>query len=187
MGEKKSWKRKRSNAAKMETANGRLPRSLDEVTGIIGYGNIKARSGLGHPTSVRPYPQASHGTFHELYVEFKKKNKKTRNSIHTAELGAMQWEAAVISVSRGNVMSNVMAIKALRENPISGVAVGVFDREPVSILKDSAFLSKELKALSVAFSTYAAYFSNKSVVTMKAMVGGHIKNHIAEDFGNIRE
>ncbi|KAI1120150.1 D-isomer specific 2-hydroxyacid dehydrogenase [Nemania abortiva] len=201
-----SWKRQRSVAVNMQTANEHPPCSVEEeIVGIIGYGNIGKRlesfcKGLGMKvliserkdvTSVQRPSEDSVGrsSFSDvlklstvLFISCTS-SEETINMIDTAELGIMRPEIVIINVSRGNVMNNVAVIKALREKRISGVAVDVFDHEPASTLKDSAFLSEETKDLNLTFSPHVGYFSTKTVVTMKAMVGEHIKNYVVGDFG----
>lgn len=109
-------------------------------------------------------------------------NGDTRNMIGTAELSAMRPEAIIVNVSRGNVVNTEEVIKALGEQRISGAATDVFDREPASTEEDSAFLAESTKDLNLTFSPHVAYFSTKTVLTMKAMVREQIKNFIDGDF-----
>ncbi|KAI1420316.1 D-isomer specific 2-hydroxyacid dehydrogenase [Xylaria sp. FL1777] len=200
-----SWKRQRSIAFKMQTANEHPPCSIEEeIVGIIGHGHIGKRlgafcKGLGMkvliaerkgdvPTRNTVEEMMERTPFDEvirtatvLFVSCTS-NGDTRNMINTAELSAMRPEMIIVNVSRGNVVNTREVIKALREQRISGAATDVFDQEPASAEEDSAFLAGNTKNLNLTFSPHVGYFSTKTVVTMKALVREQIKNFVNGDF-----
>ncbi|RWA08406.1 hypothetical protein EKO27_g6689 [Xylaria grammica] len=205
--ERNSWKRQGSIATKMQTANGHPPYSIDEeVVGIIGYGCIGKRlsvlcQGLGMEVLVaeRKGVTSIERTSKESVIRhpFKDVVKQatvlficctsssdTKFMIDAAELSTMRPETVIVNVSRGNILNTDAVIEALRKALISGVAVDVFDHEPASTTKDSAFLAEDTKHLNLTFSPHVGYFSTKTVVTMEMMVKNHIKSFVAGNFNN---
>ncbi|KAI0518500.1 D-isomer specific 2-hydroxyacid dehydrogenase [Xylaria bambusicola] len=200
-----SWKRQRSIATKLQTANGHPPCSIDEeVVGIIGYGCIGKRisvlcQGLGMQVLVaeRKNGTSIERTSEESAIRHPFKDviaratvlficctasADTRFMIDAAELSTMRPEMVMINVSRGNILNTDAVVTALRKCLISGVAVDVFDHEPASTPKDSAFLAEDTKDLNLTFSPHVGYFSTKTVVTMKMMVKNHIKSFVEGNF-----
>ncbi|RYC61551.1 hypothetical protein CHU98_g4672 [Xylaria longipes] len=200
-----SWKRQRSVALKMQTANQHPPCSIEEESvGIIGHGHIgkrlatfckalgmkvliaerksgaPVRNAIGETTERTPFDEV----IRKVTVLFISciSNGDTRDLIDTAELGAMRPETIIVNVSRGNVVNTKEVIKALREDRISGAATDVFDQEPASTEEDSAFLAENTKDLNLTFSPHVGYFSTKTVVTMKEMVREQIRNFVNGDF-----
>ncbi|KAI8950522.1 D-isomer specific 2-hydroxyacid dehydrogenase [Xylaria longipes] len=200
-----SWKRQRSVALKMQTANQHPPCSIEEESvGIIGHGHIgkrlatfckalgmkvliaerksgaPVRNAIGEMTERTPFDEV----IRKVTVLFISciSNGDTRDLIDTAELGAMRPETIIVNVSRGNVVNTKEVIKALREDRISGAATDVFDQEPASTEEDSAFLAENTKDLNLTFSPHVGYFSTKTVVTMKEMVREQIRNFVNGDF-----
>ncbi|KAI0906732.1 D-isomer specific 2-hydroxyacid dehydrogenase [Ustulina deusta] len=200
-----SWKRQRSIAWKMQTANEHPPCSIEEeVVGIIGHGHIgkrleafctalgmkvliaerksgaPARDTAEETTQRTPFGEVIR-TATVLFISCTSSGD-TRNMIDAAELGAMRPETVIVNVSRGNVVNTAEVVKALRERRISGAAADVFDREPASTEQDSAFLAENTRNLNLTLSPHVGYFSSKTVVTMKAMVREQIKNFVDGDF-----
>ncbi|KAI0535556.1 D-isomer specific 2-hydroxyacid dehydrogenase [Xylaria digitata] len=199
-----SWKRQRSIALKMQTANEHPPCSIEEeIVGIIGHGHIGKRLetfckalGMkvliaerksGAPTRSTLDELSKRTPFDEviravtvLFISCTS-NRDTIKMIDRAELSAMRPETIIVNVSRGNVVNTEEVIKALREKRISGAAADVFDQEPASTEGDSAFLAENTKNLNLTFSPHVGYFSTKTVVTMKAMVRERIKNFVDGD------
>ncbi|KAI1809563.1 D-isomer specific 2-hydroxyacid dehydrogenase [Poronia punctata] len=198
-----SWKREHSIAYKMQTANGQPPLSLEqEVAGIIGYGHIGKRlktlcEALGMKVIIINRKNNTTQTETDVVprVPFEQGiksvsvlficsvfNASTLNMIDTAELALMRRDAIIVNVSRAGVMCTEAVIRALRENRISGAAMDVFDNEPASNERDSAFLAEDTRDLNLTFSPHVGYFSTKTVTTMKAMVKDNIKKYIAGEW-----
>jgi len=111
-------------------------------------------------------------------------NESMRNMIDTPELDGMRPEMIIINVSRGGVMRTSAVVQALREKRISGAAVDVFDQEPASTAKDSAFLADDTRDLNLTFSPHVGYFSTKTMSTMKSMVKQKIKDYVSGDWSD---
>ncbi|KAI0141244.1 D-isomer specific 2-hydroxyacid dehydrogenase [Xylariaceae sp. FL1272] len=200
-----SWKRQHSLAFKMQTANGHPPCSIDEeIAGIIGYGFIGKRLSelcqrLGMTVIVSERKGASsireadNSVTRKLFDEVIGQatvlficcpsSPDTEGMIAKAELDRMRPEVVLVNVSRGNVMNTAATIEALRSHRISGAAVDVFDSEPASTVRDSAFLNPDTRDLNLTFSPHVGYFSTKTIATVKTMVKTHIKDYASGDFG----
>ncbi|GAW15113.1 hypothetical protein ANO14919_045220 [Xylariales sp. No.14919] len=198
-----AWKRQRSIALKMQTANERPPCSIEEeIVGIIGHGHIGKRIGalckaLGMKVLIAERKSASAWSATDVLGERTPfgevirtataffisctSNPDTQHMIDAAELSAMRPEAIIVNVSRGNVVNTAEVVKALRERRISGAAADVFDREPASTQQDSAFLAENTRDLNLTFSPHVGYFSTKTMHTMDAMVRERIRNFVDGD------
>lgn len=119
--------------------------------GIVGLGRIGSRfSQFMKPWKVRlvaydPYVPQSH--FDELGVErvdydtlLKESDvvtfhviltKETHHMLSDRELGLMKPNAIILNTSRGPVIDEQALIKALQSDKIAGVAMDVFEKEPI--------------------------------------------------------
>ncbi|KAI0391185.1 D-isomer specific 2-hydroxyacid dehydrogenase [Xylariaceae sp. FL0594] len=197
------WKRKHSAAYMMETANGQRPLALQqEVAGIIGYGLIgrgieKLCRGLGMEVLIlerKHSDGAKTGGSQIDRVPFEEGIRRSsvlflcctvdesaRNTIDKAELALMRPEMVIVNVSRGIVMNTSAVVEALRSKQISGVAVDVFDEEPATSAKDSAFLAEDTRDLNLTFSPHVGYNSTQTISIMKSMVKQKIKQYVSGD------
>lgn len=192
-----AWKRQRSVALKMQTANKQPPPSIEEeVVGIIGHGNIGKRletfckalgmtvliaSRKGAPAipTQQQQQQDTKTTPHRTpFTEVLRKstilfltcvsNASTKNLLGATELHTLRPEAVIINVARGNVLDTEAAVQALREQRISGVAVDVYDREPASGAEDSLFLAPETETEGLNL-TFSPHVGYFSTKTVEVM------------------
>lgn len=110
-------------------------------------------------------------------------NGETENLIGAAEFSAMRPEAIIVNVSRAAIVNTKELIKALREHRISGAATDVFDREPASTDRHSAFLTEDTKDLNLTFSPHVGYYSSRTPHIQREMVRERIRAFVFGDFG----
>lgn len=90
-------------------------------------------------------------------------NAETRGMIGARELGLMKPEAVIVNTSRGPLIDEGALIDALREGRIGGVALDVFDREPLPLDHPFRRLPNVVATPHLGYvtrETYAIYFSD---------------------------
>lgn len=89
---------------------------------------------------------------------------ETKYLISTEEFKKMKETVSIINTSRGSVIEEKALIKALQEKQISGAALDVFEKEPVSTNNPL------LKMNNVIVTPHTAYFSVESEKKMRVNV-----------------
>ena len=169
-----------------EIPKGRVPRLAGRHLGLIGVGRIGRRvaaRALAFGLVVVAYDPMVKvdepgvrqvGTLRELfeisdYISLHVPlSAKTRNLIDEDGLRAMKRKPLLINTSRGGVLDLDLMIRALDSGLISGLALDVFDAEPLA--KSHPIRSHPLAILT----PHMAYYSNESEAELVSRVAEEV-------------
>lgn len=148
-----------------------------KTIGIVGAGNIgKKVMQIAHSFGMKVISTTAHSSFErelELGVKFKPLDNllsesdivtlhvpltpATEHMIEARELEMMKPSAILINTSRGKIVNEDALIDALRKKTIAGVALDVFEKEPLQI--DSPLLKLD----NLVLTPHIAYLSRETI------------------------
>ena len=175
------WKHAQQSRPPMGTIYG-------DTLGIIGTGNIGRLTGrkaqafglkvIGYDpyvykTIVQPYgitltdftTVLRESDFISIHVPL---NNETHHMISNEQFAQMKPNAYLINTARGNVVSEVALIKALRGKIIAGAALDVFEKEPLDPTNPL------LKMDNVICTPHSAFFSDASTIKLRTRTGEEV-------------
>jgi len=177
-----------------------LPHDVEELTvGIVGFGNIGRKVAeryggfgpdvLAYDPCVADETVRNHGAepadFEGLVISSDivtlhvRLSEETRHMIDAEVLGDMKDSALLVNTARGNLVDEESLITSLRNNEIGGVALDVFEEEPLS--DDHPLLKLEAALLSphTAGSTRNAVLNGSRIVArdIVAILEGEEPSH----------
>lgn len=91
-------------------------------------------------------------------------NRATRHLVDAAFLGRMKRDALLVNTCRGPVIDTAALVAALRERPLGGAALDVFEEEPLPL--EAALRSLD----NVILTPHAAWYSEESYTELKRRV-----------------
>ena len=100
----------------------------------------------------------------------------TRNMIGEREIALMKPNAVLINSSRGGVVDESALIRALRSGKIGGVALDVFENEPLTAGDAAKFAGVP----NLILTPHVAGVTEQSNVRVSAMIAEKISTHLSE-------
>ncbi|KAF2749365.1 hypothetical protein M011DRAFT_398799 [Sporormia fimetaria CBS 119925] len=199
------WAERKSLTSFLRYADGKPPLTCgEEVVGILGYGGLGKRiarlaKGLGMKVLVAKRKGADDGndttagatatsendvervSFTQVLrqstvlVLSLPRDPSTLNLLSTEEFTQMSPYAVVVNIARGGIVDEKAVVEALKGGQIAGYATDVFDKEPPEGAEDSPLLGEEARDLNITVSPHLAWFTQKTLNNLAAILKGTVE------------